>query len=128
MEIKDKAIKDWLHHMEIWDYDICDCPVHWRIVHVVGTVDISNKYVGQIPFQFGYVSGDFDCASNDLLSLKGCPVEVGRDFYCNDNVLRSLEFSPLEIGRDFYCYGNSFSGIPDRSHIIHIGGTFGWKR
>ena len=141
MGMTDIEIREWLHSMEIYDYDLCD-----GVVHVVGGVDISIR-VTRIPIQFGYVSGYFNCYSNNLVSLEGCPSEVGGDFNCYSNLLVSLEGCPSEVGGDFncinnqltslecgpevvggdfYCKDNLFKCKPDTSHI-KIGGMFKWK-
>jgi hypothetical protein len=112
MEMNDIEIKEWLHSMGIYDYDICD-----GIVHVVGDVDISSCGLGCIPVQFGYVSGDFYCNDNNLESLKGCPSEVGGDFSCRANELDSLIGGPKEVTGEFDCNDNRFSHIK-------IGGVF----
>ena len=44
-----------------------------------------------IPVRFGIVRGDFDCSSNRLLNLEGCPVAVGGNYNCSSNKLFSLK-------------------------------------
>jgi hypothetical protein len=112
---------DWLHSMDIYDYDICG-----GVVHVVGDVNICYQRLTSIPVQFGYVSGHFYCSNNKLISLAGCPSEVGEFFSCSFNNLTSFEGGPTEVGGDFICRGNRFKGNPDVSHI-KIGGDFVWK-
>jgi hypothetical protein len=145
MLLGDIEIKEWLHSMGIYDYDICD-----GVVHVVGDVNlnISNMGLTSIPVQFGYVSGYFRCRSNYLESLEGFPNEVGGDFdcsynyrlysleggpsevggsfYCRGNDLRSLAGCPNEVGGGFNCSNNMFKDKPDTSGI-KIGGRFLWK-
>jgi hypothetical protein len=134
-------IRDWLHSMGIYDYDICD-----GVVHVVGDVDIYNRELTGIPVQFGYVSGNFYCSHNKLTTLVGCPSEVGGNFYCRHNALVSLKGCPSEVGGDFscrynrlksldggpkevsggyHCVGNMLNSEPDTSGI-EIGGMFKW--
>jgi hypothetical protein len=121
MEMTDREIRDWLHSVCIYDYDICG-----GVVHVVGNVNLYCKALTSIPVQFGYVGGDFNCARNNLESLKGCPSEVGGAFICYGNNLKTLKGAPIEVGRDFLCINNAFKDEPDFSHI-KIGGGFRWK-
>jgi hypothetical protein len=152
MGMTDIEIREWLHSMEIYDYDLCDGiigpnNVETTIVHVVGDVNLYGRGLLCIPFQFGYVSGNFICFGNNLVSLEGCPTEVGGFFDCHSNKLTSLEGFPSEVGGDFicshnklislecgpevvggyfYCYDNLFKCKPDTSHI-KIGGEFVWE-
>jgi hypothetical protein len=117
MEMTDIEIRDWLHAMDIYDYDICD-----GVVHVVGDVDIPNKGLTSIPVQFGYVSGNFYCGGNLFASLYGCPELVGGNFYCGGNQLTSLEGCPKEVGGSFDCRQSnltSLAGCPKE-----VGGNF----
>jgi hypothetical protein len=110
-------IRDWLHSMDIYDYDICD-----GVVHVVGDVYIGGKWFAIIPVQFGYVSGNFYCINSQFYSLEGCPSEVGGSFDCSHNNLKSLEGCPSEVGGSFYCSDNnlkSLEGCPSE-----VGGFF----
>jgi hypothetical protein len=131
MEMTDREIElmewvegldvEWLHSMDIYDYDICD-----GVVHVVGDVDIPNKGLTSIPVQFGYVSGNFYCRANLLDSLEGCPNEVGGNFDCGYNELTSLKGCPREVGGDFNCISNdleSLEGCPKE-----VGGSFYCQR
>jgi hypothetical protein len=141
MEMTEKDIRFWLHSMGIYDYDICN-----GIVHVVGDVHLYGLGLTHMPVQFGYVSGGLNCGSNNLVSLEGCPSEVGGSFDCSTNQLTSLEGgpsevggnlfcdrnnlktlkgAPIEVGGDFLCDRNWFVGEPDHSHI-GVGGEFVW--
>jgi hypothetical protein len=117
----DREIRDWLHSVCIYDYDICG-----GVVHVVGNVDAVYRGLTSIPVQFGYVSGNFYCSHNKLTSLEGCPKEVGGSFDCRGNQLTSLEGCPTEVGGSFDCHGNMFVGKPNVSGI-KIGGDFRWE-
>ena len=71
---------------------------------------------------FGKITGDFDCSSLDLVSLKGAPIEVGGTFDCSYNQLTSLKGAPQEVGRNFWCIHNqlfSLKGAPQE-----VGGDF----
>jgi hypothetical protein len=140
MEMNDSEIREWLHSMDIYDYDICD-----GVVHVVGSVYIIGLWLSSIPVQFGYVGGNFHCGYNQLKSLKGGPSEVGGNFDCSYNQLKSLKGGPKEVGGSFYCRGNllvsleggpelvgvafncinnAFKDEPDFSHITIGGGVY----
>ena len=119
--MNNSEIREWLHSIDIYDYDIYD-----GIVHVVGDVNISYQWLTSIPIQFGYVSGDFYCSHNKLTSLSGCPSEVGGFFDCFGNNLVSLEGGPKIVGGHFLCCDNLFKDEPDVSGI-RIGGEFAWK-
>jgi hypothetical protein len=150
---RNQKIEEWLDSIGVYNYDICN-----GVVHVVGDVIIDTpqnmkagrlqyKQLGRLPFQFGYVSGDFHCGhiqldalygcpsevggsficgGNTLTSLVGCPSEVGGDFYCNDNKLTSLD-GPKVVGGDFYCSNNFFCGDPTGALDIEIGGQVFWR-
>jgi hypothetical protein len=121
MVMTDNEVREWLHSMDIYDYDLCD-----GVVHVVGDVDLYKKRLASIPVQFGYVSGNFICRVNNLISLEGGPIEVGGDLNCEHNNLVSLEGCPTEVGGGFYCRHNLFKDKPDVSGI-KIGGKFVWE-
>ena len=58
---------------------------------------------------FGKITGNFDCSSLGLKSLKGAPQKVGGNFYCFENQLISLEGAPQKVGEDFSCSGNKLT-------------------
>lgn len=62
------------------------------------------------------ITGDFNCASKQLVSLKGGPRKVGGNFSCYGNALTSLEGGPIEVGGDYHCSWNltltSLRGAP----------------
>ena len=68
------------------------------------------------------VTGDFDCNSNQLKSLEGCPQTVSGAFTCSHNQLKSLEGCPHTVGGYFSCSDNqlkSLEGCPQT-----VGGYF----
>ncbi len=111
-------------------------------IDVDGNVDLYNKGLIKIPFNFNRVSGffycdnnqltslegapqsvgDFYCRYNKLTNLEGAPKEVGGGFYCRDNQLTSLEGAPQSIGGDFYCYNNKLTNLKGTPNSI--GGKF----
>ena len=90
-------------------------------IDVVGNVNLWNKGLTELPLRFNRVSGYFDCGSNNLTSLKGCPRWVGNGFYCNRNQLTSLEFSPYYVGGYFSCSSNQ---LTNNLCDTEIGGSF----
>lgn len=90
-------------------------------VDVEGDVNLEGELLNEIPFQFGKVTGNFNCCNNNLTSLKGSPKYVGRDFSCGYNKLTSLKGSPEYVGGRFWGRSNkltSLEGAPD-----YIGGS-----
>lgn len=78
------------------------------IVDCKGDVRISDRRIKSLTdglFKWGVVKGNFTCARcSSLISLEGCPEEVGRNFdcsYCKNLV--SLEGAPKFVGESFDC-------------------------
>ena len=71
---------------------------------------------------FGKITGNFNCSSLDLVSLKGVPHIIGGKFICLDNYLTSLEGAPIEVGGDFDCSYNNLTSIEGAP--IEVGGDF----
>ena len=91
-------------------------------IDVDGNVNLYYRHLYQIPFQFGRVTGDFNCSVNKLKSLEGCPKYVSGRFQCSNNKLVSLKGCPNYVGGDFRCSNNklvSLKGCPK-----HINGNF----
>ena len=57
------------------------------------------------------VSGDFNCAYNQLTSLEGGPKEVDGNFACYDNKLTSLKGGPKEVDGNFSCFNNKLTSL-----------------
>jgi hypothetical protein len=115
-------ITKWLDEMGVTNYTINDD----YTIDVEGSVDLYKKNLDRFPdyIKFGKVCGWFYCSNNKLVSLEGCPREVGGDFYCGyNNKLVNLEGCPMEVGGNFYCsYSNqlvSLEGCPRE-----VGGSF----
>jgi len=91
-------------------------------VDVGGDVMLWNNLgsMKELPIKFGKVSGSFDCGSNNLTTLEGCPNYVGIHFYCGKNKLTTLEGCPKYIGSNFYCYSNNLTTLRgiEKSEII----------
>ncbi len=94
---------------------------HQYIVNIKGDVNICNQKLEKIPFQFYHVDGDFDYSDNNLISLKGSPLYVGRNFYCCYNQLKSLEYCPQFIVHNFDCSNNLLTSLEYFPGIVKQG-------
>jgi hypothetical protein len=44
-----------------------------EVIYVLGSVDISNRGLTQLPYKFGKVSDEFNCVNNELSNFKNFP-------------------------------------------------------
>ena len=91
-------------------------------IDVNGDVNLSDKKLTRISFNFRNVSGNFYCYDNHLQSLEGAPTTVGSVFHCSGNQLQSLEGAPTTVGGSVFCHSNklqSLEGAPAK-----VGGNF----
>lgn len=95
---------------------------HTGLVDVITSVIISSSFnFAQLPVSFGETSY-FDCSSNHLRSLTGCPQMVSDAFDCSNNNLDNLLGGPRRVEGYYDCSSNplvSLEGAPD-----HVGGKF----
>jgi hypothetical protein len=72
------------------------------------TVRIEPEYVknGKMIVKWKKVVGSFTCYECGLISLEGCPEEVGGYFDCSKNKLISLKGAPKQVDKNFWCYDN----------------------
>jgi hypothetical protein len=112
-----QEIEEWLDKHNITNYIINDD----LTVDVNDDVQLRGLRLTTLPFQFGKITGYFDCASNKLTSLKNCPYYVDDDFYCFNNELTSLVFCPRYVGRKFYAQYNNLTSCKELLES-HIGG------
>jgi hypothetical protein len=87
-----------------------------------GDVDLSDKDLEKLPFNFRKVTRHFNCSDNKLTSLEGAPKEVGGGFYCSINRLTSLNGAPKEVGMDFDCSFNKLTSL--KGAPKEVGGYF----
>lgn len=113
-----EQIEQWLSKYKVKNYKINPD----LTVDVKGDVDLHNKKLKSIPFQFGTVTGDFICSDNKLTSLEGCPKKVGSGFDCSYNTLTTLKGCPTKVGSYFYCYGNKLTTL--KGSPIEVVGSF----
>ena len=89
---------------------------------ITGDFDCSSLGLKSLKGAPQTVGGSFKCWGNKLTSLKGAPQKVGGRFNCSNNRLTFLEGAPKEVGGDFICHNNqltSLEGVPQE-----IGGDF----
>lgn len=70
-----------------------------------------------LPLNFNYVSNNFYCFKNRLISLVGSPIIIDGSFVSYENKLETLDGSPLEVGYDFILNDNnlmSLKGCPKK--------------
>lgn len=81
------------------------------VITVDGNVELDYLDLTEIPFKYNSVSGYFQCYSNAITSLEGCPVEVGGYFSCYVNKLTSLKGCPSYVNGDFNCSNNNITSL-----------------
>ena len=91
-------------------------------IDVEGTVNLSNRNLTKIPFNFGKVSGCFSCYNNKLTSLDGAPNNVSDYFDCSNNQLTTLKGAPNTVGGSFDCYNNQLTSLKGSPN--NVGGGF----
>jgi hypothetical protein len=97
-------IEKWLNDRSILRYKInADLTID-----VNGIVLIENIEDGKFPdyIQFNTINGDFDCHSNNLISLIGGPLKIAGNYNCRDNKLSTLQHCPKIIPGWFNCSFN----------------------
>ena len=105
--MKYQEIAQWLNDHDVFNYTIHDN----LVVDVDGDVNLSNRKLTELPFQFGNVSGHFYCSVNKLTTLQYCPTAVGGNFSCYNNKLTSLQYCPTTVGGNFSCYNNKLTSL-----------------
>jgi hypothetical protein len=70
----------------------------------------SVKDLPGYPFKDPY-KGDFNCHTNELTSLEGCPKVINGHFYCSYNKLQSLQYCPQSVEGDFDCSRNNLQSL-----------------
>jgi hypothetical protein len=85
-------------------------------------VDLSDKGLTTIPFNFGHVHGNFNCSSSSLTSLKGSPRIVEGTFDCSNNRLTSLKDGPETVKGNYLCYESNLKSLIGSPK--EVGGTF----
>lgn len=108
-------IKQWLEQQSITKYTINKD----LTVDVDNSVILRNNELQNFPVQFGIVNGDFDCAYNQLTSLKGIPHKINGCLYCSHNQLTHFDCFPNYIDNHIYCSGNPIVNMNDFSCMFN---------
>jgi hypothetical protein len=126
IEWLDKSTAPYIHPDDDEDARLFDTgPGKWSINPQTGLVDVEGDFncmdtgIKDLKgVNFGHVTGTFVCEQNNIQSLKGAPIKVGKNFYCSVNKLRSLEGAPREIGGTFECVENSLVSLKGGPVIV----------
>lgn len=89
---------------------------------VGGSFNCSDNELTSLNNGPDYVGGSYFCQENNLVTLKGCSIEIVGRFNCALNKLTSLKYGPKRVGKSYFANHNklvSLLGSP-----IHIGGSF----
>lgn len=118
----EKSIADICKRYRIDDYTINQD----GSIDVDGNVDLSK--VGQhynqhqlkkLPLKFRKVLGDFNCSSNELTSLEGCPEYIGENFFCYKNEITNFKHCPKYVGGMFSASTNKLTSLEGCPEIIN---------
>ena len=112
MLLRDKIeIVTWLKNCAINKYELIEDDQYGYIVNVKTNVNLNHFNLKKIEVKFNKIIGDFNCGSNNLTSLKGCPEIVYGNFFCMSNKLTSLKYSPKIINKNFGCSYNKLKSL-----------------
>jgi hypothetical protein len=93
---KKVLISKWLDEMDVEYYIINDD----FTIDTEESVNINNKKLVELPdyIKFNDIYGWFDCANNQLISMRGFPERTEGGVYASDNKITSLEGCTKYIG------------------------------
>jgi hypothetical protein len=91
-------------------------------IDVDSYVYLDKEGLKYLPLKFNYVSGNFNCVDNKLVSLEGCPQTISGSFNCSDNDLESLKGGPQTVNEDYDCSNNTLNTLKGCSQTV--GGYF----
>jgi len=85
-------VKSWLHDhgIEKFEFDGSQLNVYQDVI-------LLDRNLHQIPVNFYYVSGSFDCTNCGLTTLKNSPRYIDGDFRCGNNEITTLVGGPLVV-------------------------------
>jgi hypothetical protein len=92
-----------------------------------GDVNLSNRGLTKIPFDFKKVDGSFYCNNNQLISLKGSPNIVSGNFYCYNNQIISSGEINYNVSGNFYCHNNLVVYSKNNKLIEHFDIEKSWS-
>lgn len=104
-------------------YKIKNCTIHPDgVIDVDGSVRQFPQFqLGELPVQFGRVTGEYRCHKN-FTSLKGSPHTVLGNFDVGGAQITSLEGSPQFVGGGFYCPHRDITSLEGAPRFV--GGSF----
>ncbi len=131
----------WLNAHKIEDYQLIAYPKYNWVINVSGDVLLDNLGLKEIPVKFNIIKGvficsrneltnldaapikcnSFNCNSNKITSLKGCPQEIKNHFFCEDNKLVNLEGGPKSVGMHYFCYDNELTSLKGAPRVLKNG-------
>jgi hypothetical protein len=79
------------------------------LVTVNGDIQLLNLHYTRfekLPVAFKAVTENLSLDENALVTLEGCPPELGVSFDCSRNMLKSLSGGPEIVGWNYYCDHN----------------------
>lgn len=92
--------------------------VHKQVC-VADDVDISNRGLLSLSdLHWDIVEGHFNCSSNLLLDLQGCPFLIEGDFDCSNNNLISLVGGPSKVIGNYDCSGNGLRDLKGLASFV----------
>jgi hypothetical protein len=122
-----EQFEEWFRITGKWWSDLTDQDN--PIIHVQGDVKLKwTMPTKKLPYQFGEVSGNFDCHATALQELTGCPTRVGGNFDAGWNLITNLVGGPRWVGGHYHVQECALlENVQDVAD--HVGTTFrvGWR-
>ena len=87
-------------------------------IDVDGNVDLSSRNLSILPIKFKRIMGDFHIQNNQLATLYGSPIAIGRNFNCFNNQLTNFTNGPKWVGGDLYAYNNKLAILKGSPHEV----------
>jgi len=87
------------------------------IVNVTGDVGLI-KSCGELPFQFGEVTGEVGFHEKELTTLRGSPTKVGGAFYAYGNDLTDLKGGPKIVEGIYSVFRNPLTSLEGSPEIL----------
>lgn len=80
-------------------------------ISVHDNVDLSNRQLTEIPFNFHHVQGKFDVSDNLLTSLKNCPTHCNDLNICGNYLLKTIDNFRLKVQDTFSANNTKISSL-----------------
>ena len=111
----------------------------WTLNPKTGLVNVKGNFIcphqglkGFKGVKFGRVGGDFCCSYNQLTSLEGAPLKVGRNFfYCENNpvsrdTLKTIFDKMKQVTSYLAAVESLWSKIPQDDQVLLYADDFKW--